>query len=237
MQLNDIRHRAHADLMLTDSHGEDDTFLWEYALRVAQSALSIAVLPGVHNHHPDQQVVYAAGLYHASGWAVGVRAGRIDRGQVLLAPLCESTAEDGAAVLESRLADLIPEEKLRRAARVVRSLPHRETDLIEAQIVTEARNLEEFGLLAVWPAVRKGMIEGKGIQAALDTWRRKREYHFWPARLKDAFRFDAVREVAKQRLSTLETFMEELARQHMGHDIADLAKTANNHAGHAPVET
>ena len=221
--------------MLSTPQGEDDSFLWEHSLRVAQSALAIAAVPEIEVLHPDRQVLYAAGLYHASGWAAAVRAGKLDRGRVLLAPLSESIAEDGAAILESRLADLLPPEMLRRAARAIRAVPHRGTDLVETQIVAEARNLEEFGLLAIWPSVRKAMIEGKGVQAALDTWRRKREYHFWPARLKDAFRFDAVRQIAERRLATLESFMEELARQHTGHDIADLAKSADHNRGRAPA--
>lgn len=232
MQLNEITHRAHADLTLTNSLGEGDTFLWEHSLRVAQSALSISRLKEVREHHPDEQVVYAASLYHASGWAIQVRSGKIDRGQVLLGPLSESAVEEGAALLESRLSNLIPAEKVRRATRVVRSLHQRDADLIEAQIVAEACHLEEFGLLAIWPVVRKGMIEGKGVQAALDTWRRKREYHFWPARLKDAFRFDTVREIAQQRLAQLEAFMEELARQHTGHDIADLTAEPGDRLRH-----
>lgn len=235
MQLNDITHRAHADLTLPTQHGEHDTFLWEHSLRVAQGALSIAALPEVHEQHPDLDVVYAAGLYHAAGWVNGVRTGKVDRTQVLLAPLGESTAEDGAALLESRLVDLMPAEQLRRAARIVRSMPHRDADLIEAQVVVDARHLEEFGLLALWPTVRKGMIEGKGVQAALDTWRRKREYHFWPARLKDAFQFESVRAIAQQRLAVLESFMEELARQHTGHDINDLPHSDNYRAGHASL--
>lgn len=222
MHLDDITHRAEVDLTLVGVHGEEDPFLWEHSRRVAQSALSIASMPLLQSQHPDEEVVYAAACYHAAGWAVRVNSGEVDRHQVLLGSLCEAIADEGATLLEARLADILPAEGLRRAARAVRTLHERNVDQIEAQIVAEARALEEFGLVSIWPTIRKGMLEGKGVQAAIDTWRRKHEYHFWPARLKDAFRFEPVRELARQRLAKLEEFMDELARQHCGHDVSDL---------------
>jgi len=222
MHLDDITHRAQADLTLVSPNGDEDPFLWEHSRRVARSALSIATLPMVQPQHPDEVVVYAAACYHAAGWAVRVRCGDIDRSSVLLSPLCDALAEDSAAVLESRLADILSPERLRRAARAVRTLHERDVETIEARIVAEARALEEFGLVSLWPTIRKGLLEGKGVQAAIDTWRRKHEYHFWPARLKDSFRYEPVRELARQRLAKLEAFMDELAHQHCGDDVSNL---------------
>ncbi len=222
MHLDDITHRAEVDLTLVGAHGDEDPFLWEHTRRVAQSALSIASLPLFQSQHPDNEVLYAAACYHAAGWAARVNAGEADRVQVLLSPLCGAIGDEGATMLEARLADILPPERLRRAARAIRTLHERDVDQIEAQIVAEARALEEFGLVSIWPTIRKGMLERKGVQAAIDTWRRKHEYHFWPARLKDDFRFEPVRELARQRLGKLEAFMNELARQHYGQDVSDL---------------
>jgi len=221
MHLDDIEHRAQVDLTIVSTTGDEDTYLWEHSRRVARNALSIASIPLIRSHRPDEEVVFATACYHAAGWAVRVRSGAIDRSSVLLSPLCDALAEASAAVLETRLADIVSPERLRRAARAVRTLHERDADQIEAQIVAEARALEEFGMVSLWPTIRKGLLEGKGVQATIDTWRRKHEYHFWPARLKDAFRFDPVREMARQRLSKLEEVMDELARQHYGRDVSD----------------
>lgn len=228
MHLDDIKHRAEVDLTLVGTHGDEDPFLWEHTRRVAQSALFIASMPLLQSQHPDEEVVYAAACYHAAGWAVRVRSGEVNRYQVLLGPLCDAITEEGATMLESRLADILPAERLRRAARAVRTMHERDVDQIEAQIVAEARALEEFGLVSLWSTIRKGMLDGKGVQAAIDTWRRKHEYHFWPARLKDDFRFEPVRELARQRLAKLEEFMDELARQHSEHDVSELANVHEN---------
>jgi hypothetical protein len=64
------------------------------------------------------------------------------------------------------------------------------------------------------------MLEGKGVQAVLETWQRKREYQFWTARLRDSFRLAPVRRLAEERLCRFEQFMEELAAQQAGSDVA-----------------
>jgi len=227
MLLDDITHRAQVDLTLVSSHGDEDPFLWEHSQRVANIALAIAAMPMIQAHDPDETVVYAVACYHAAGWASRFRSGDVTRFDVLLSPSCNALAEEGAAMLEQRLADVLSPEQLRSASRAVRILHERDVDQIEAQIVAEARALEEFGLVSLWPTIRKGMIDGKGVQAVIDTWRRKHEYHFWPARLKDAFRFEPVRELARRRLAKLEEFMNELARQQSGSDVSGAAPDCN----------
>jgi hypothetical protein len=74
----------------------------------------------------------------------------------------------------------------------------------------------------LWSAIRRGAVDGKGVQAVLDTWRRKKEYQFWTARLNDSFRFEPVRELARRRLEKFERLLEELGDQHAAVDVAAL---------------
>lgn len=216
-----IWKRARADLLIPTSKGEPDLFLWEYSWRIARSAAHIAALPEVQRHAPNESAVVAGALYHAACWAERCRAGECDRGDVLLTALSEGDREQSARMLEAAMAEVLVPDALLRALRAVRAAQERETTSVEAKIIADARSLQEFGVLSLWPLIRKGMIEGKAVQSVLDGWNRKKEYHFWEARLNDSFHFESVRELARRRLEQLERAMSELKEQHYSEDLAD----------------
>jgi hypothetical protein len=217
-----ITKRARGDLVLSTARGTPDIFLWEHSSRVAECARHVARLPEVAAGHPDEVVVYVAGLYHDAGWAIRCRAGEIDRTEVLLTPTSEAACDLAAGLLERSLDHLLPSDTLEAAARAVRLWPTRGPSFLEAEIVAEAEHLEEFGLLPLWIAVRRGIVEGKGVQAVLESWRRKQEYQFWRSRLKDSFRFAQTRELARRRFETMEKFMADLDEQHCARDLAQI---------------
>lgn len=237
MEWDAVWKRARGDLTVTTAQGDADVFLWEHSSRVAKVAQQILLLEEVQKHDPDETAVVAAALYHDAAWAIRCRAGEIEHTEILLSPLNDSAAEQAAWLLEERLADLLPPGSLERAARAIRLMHEREPQSIEAQVVADANNLEEFGLLSLWPAIRRGMIEGKGIQAAIESWRRKKEYHFWAARLRDSFRFDAIRDLADARLQTLERVMEELDEQFLGADLSAVDSPGLDHQDAASRRT
>lgn len=225
MDLEVIWKRARADLTLTTVQGGQDVFLWEHAVRVARSAEYICRIPEVQTRAPDEVAVNAAALYHDAGWVVRLRAGEIERHEILLGPAPESTCADGARMMERSLKELIPPETLERAGAAIRARNDRQTEQIEAQIIAEADNLEEFGLMFLWPAIRRGAFDGKGVQSILDTWGRRKEYQFWTARLTDSFRFEATRNLAAARLARLETFMSDLLIQQEVEDLRRVIQT------------
>lgn len=218
-----VHRRARADLALATSRGDVDLFLWEHSCRVAESARVISRLPEAAARSPDEAAVYVAGLYHDAGWAIRCKGGEIDRMEILLSPTSESSCDQAATLLEKNLAAILPATTLETASRAVRMRIERNLNFIEAEVLCEAEHLEEFGLLPLWTQVRRGLLDGKGVQAVLDGWKRKQEYQFWRARLGDSFRFDAVRELARQRLASIERFMSDLESQHCGHDVLQLA--------------
>ncbi|MDO8632705.1 MAG: HD domain-containing protein [Phycisphaerales bacterium] len=219
MDLEAIWKRARADLTLTTLQGGQDVFLWEHTVRVARSAEYICRIPEIQARTPDEVAVTAAALYHDAGWIVRVHAGEIERHEILLGPAPESACSEGARMMERSLKELIPPETLDRAGVAIRARNDRQTEQIEAQIIAEADNLEEFGLMFLWPAIRRGAFDGKGVQSILDTWRRRIEYQFWTARLTDSFRFETTRNLAVARLARLETFMSDLLIQQEVEDL------------------
>ena len=222
MDLEVIWKRARADLVITTLRGDPDVILWEHSVRVAQTAQHIARLPMIQSQRPDEAAIVAAALYHDAGWITSIRERTVDRMEVLCGPLSEADQDQGAMLMESSLAELLPKESLNVAGRAIRDVRNRSSELIEAQVVAEADNLQEFGVVSLCSAIRRGAVEGKGVQALLDTWRRRKEYQFWTARLNDSFRFEPVRELARRRLEKFELLLEELEEQHTAADVAAL---------------
>ena len=219
-RLDSIWNHAHADLVILTDRGEEDVFLWEHSVRVGRSAQFIAELPVVREQSPDEVALLAAALYHDAAWVARFREGDVQRCDILALPVNDTHRELGAAFMEESLANVLPTASLRRAAMAIRALSDRRIEPIEGQIVAEADNLDEFGLLSFWPTIRRGMLEGKGVQAAIETWHRRKEYQFWSARLNDSFRFAPIQKLAEERLAIYERMMEELETHFGGKDIS-----------------
>lgn len=222
VNLDPIWNRARADLVIATEHGESDQFLWEHSVRVARNASMIAKLPAARDLPVDTAALLAAALYHEAGWVVRCREGQVKRIEILTRTHHDAHREQSASFLETSLENILSSASLERASTAVRTMNDREIGSVEGRLLTEAENLEEFGVLSLWPMVRRGAVEGKGVQAVLDTWRRRTEYHFWTARLNDSFHFPEVRDLARRRLEGFERFMRELEAQHNSLDLQEI---------------
>lgn len=219
MDWEPIWNRARADLALGSDRAERHASVFEHCARVAETARRLAVIPAVQATAPDTAALVAAALYHEAGWVVALREARVRPEEILLRPLSDSDREDGARMLTRSLRTLLPADSLGRASLALRSLGDRNADSVEGRILSDSDNLQEFGLLSLWTTVRRGTIEGRGVKSILETWRRRKEYHFWDARLRDGFYFAEVRALAERRLATLEAFMSGLEAEEAGCDV------------------
>jgi len=217
--LNSIWNRARPDLVIVTEACEEDVYLWEHSVRVANTARIIARLPSVQARSPDENAMVAAALYQNAGWAAAFRDQEIERSAMLLRPTTAAFREQGILMMERSLAGLVPPRVIERAATAIRSRNDRIADSIEGQVVTEAENLNEFGMVAFWPNIRRGSIEGKGVRAAIDTWHRRKEYQYWTALLNDSFRIAEVQATARKRLERYEQAMAALEEQDDGTDL------------------
>lgn len=220
MDLESIQKTARSDLVLPMEDGELDVFLWEHSLRVARNAQQIAQLPGARALGVDELSTFIAGLYHDAGWASRAKSGEIDRMQVLLGPTSIGDCEVGAQVLERSLRGHVSPTVLEKAADAVRTRQDRASRSPDAIVLAEAEALDEFGVLPLWLAVRRGAVEGRGVDATIDSWIRKKEYRFWTARLTDSFSFSEVRELASLRLARIERLMAEVQLESIGQDVS-----------------
>ncbi len=221
MQLDAIWNCARADLTIKTKQGEIDLFLWEHASRFANAARHISQIPIVSEFKPDLVAVVASALYIEAGWIQMWREGKISKHEIRLSPLTNSNRDYGISMMEKSLVKLMTPDSLQRASLAIRHISQRNTKFIDTQILAEALNLNEFGFIPLWASIRRGMLEGKGVQAVIDNWKRKKEYQFWSARLRDSFRFEPVRLLAAKRLRMFERFMEDLESHHLCTDIEE----------------
>ena len=210
--------RAREDLVLLDDQGHEDVFLWEHSVRVARSTRVIAAMPEVPGDKLDHTVLTAAALYHDAGWAIGVRRHELARAAVFARATTKEQRELAADLLEERLADKLPPQALRRSVDCIDALNRRNADIPEAQVLADADYLDQIGPLLLCQVVRRLGVAGKGVQATIDAWLTRKSYHFWDSWI-EAFHFDSVRAVARDRLAKVDRFMSDLARQHGGEDL------------------
>ncbi len=213
---------AREDLLIRMEADRADATVFDHSVRVARTALQLTALPEVSKHRLDRTALNAAALYHDAGWVIDFREQRVAPGRLLAEPTSDLQRERGASWMEDRLAGHISDASLAVAVSAIRHCNLKDTDQIEAQLVAEAENLDEIGPLSIGRILRRYACDPRGLDAVLASWHRQQEYHFWPARIKDCFRFKASKRLAKERLARLEPFMHALTVCHRGEDLAEM---------------
>lgn len=216
-----VWRQAEVDLLIPVDASRTDPSLWEQAARVTCLALGISRLPETAGLKIDGVALVAATLYHDAGWAVQTRRKEISRTDIGSRPTSDAQRELAASLLETHGVKLLSDSTLRIAVRAVREWGQRATRQPEAQVVAEAHNLDQVGPQAILGTLRRHVAEARGVEVALDTWHRQQEYHYWEARLREGFRFETTRQLARQRLLAVERFMADLRRTHRLEDAAE----------------
>jgi len=202
--------RARHDLYSPAGEAPIDPVVWEHSLRVARLTEVIVAVPELANRVVDHAALTAAALYHDAGWVLQLRAGQLTAGELLCRRTCDHQRELAADWIVDRLKGILSPGGLKLAARIILGCNDRDTHLLEAQILAEAENLDEGGLQALWHMVRRQIAAGLSLADMLQAWRRQEQYHYWPAWIKECFRFPSVRTLAEQRLQVMSRFMAEL---------------------------
>ncbi len=200
----------------------DDLWLWEHSQRVMDLTQLVARLPELDEDGADLVALQAAALFHDAGWALEHQQGRHERWQLLARPTSDIQHELGAGVLEEEVGHLLPASTCHLAADAIRRCNDRETTLLEARILAEAEALDEMGMTYVLRQYRLYQSEGRPLQQLVDSWRRQAEYGYWEVRLANSFHYDATRQLARQRLAAVDAFMNALATDLHGDDLARL---------------
>ncbi|MBN1437600.1 MAG: hypothetical protein JW936_11060 [Sedimentisphaerales bacterium] len=202
--------------------GTPDRYLIDRARRVMRHCGSIARLPDTQRFQVDQECLNIAALFRDAGFAR--YANQEDRAaRMVLADLTDEDLRDfSAQIIQEKLQELINPRQMERVCSIVIESGNRSTTLIEAMILSDARNLDDMGAVGIFNEFRRYVVHGRGASDALVSWKRKIEYDYWSARLRESFRFDSVRELARRRLKTAEEFMESLERENKAGDLEEM---------------
>jgi hypothetical protein len=220
IELEEIRNRARQDLVIVTDLGFEDVYLWERSVRITASAARIAQLPDLAAYSLDPVALEITGLYHDAGWISQYQDGVVTREQIGCKLTTPVQRELGAALMERSLQDVLPADTLQYASDAIRSLNDHNVAIFEAQLVAEAENLDAFGALALWHLARKHAHEGRGLEAAIETWEAQKQYGYWTARINDSLRFEAVKRIAQERLAVFDRAIKRLTAHHRGEDIS-----------------
>ena len=105
------------------------------------------------------------------------------------------------------------EELCTRTTKVLRELTVRSPELEEARLLSDALNLDDFGVSGLFvQAMTLGRQNG-AIAAIAEGSEKRDQYGYWDARLKDGFHFEPVRQIARRRLETAQQAARMLAAE------------------------
>ena len=110
--------------------------------------------------------------------------------------------EEAAEMLLAMASADADEGLLDRGTRVLYEMPHRAPMLDEARVLADAVNLDDFGLTGLVSLCMQAGHDGEGIAQLAGALEKREQYGYWDARLKDGFHFEAVRQIARNRLES-----------------------------------
>ena len=199
--------------------GRDDTYLYDHSVRVMHVAERLSHAREAAQWRLDRFALSVAALFHQ---AATVRLEEERRTSTVYAAATMS-ADDvrqySAELAADRLKGKVPPRQLELVQDIIRHTHDPATAVNEARILSDADNLDDMGALGVWRDLRRSALEGRGVEAAVRTWERRQQYGSWEARIRDAFRLETSRRLARSRLAAAQAFMQQLSRERQADDM------------------
>jgi hypothetical protein len=223
-ELDVIRQMAQQALNVPTLAGIKDNWLWDRTLRILRNVEHICRMPELVSQtlSIDRFCLIAATYFSDSGFAHYSDAQDVSARMVLadisLSDLCDFSTQ----VVSDKLAGALAGPRVDKINKIISESSNRFSTLTEAMILSDARNLDDMGAVGLYNEFRRYIIHGKGVSDVLDSWKRKVDYRYWQARLKESFRFESVRKLAEQRFTAAEYFMNQLAVENAAHDLEEL---------------
>ncbi len=214
-----VREIAEKVLAIPTAKGNADRYLIDRANRILRHCGGIAQLNEVKRFQVDQECLNIAAMMRDSGFARYANQ-EDDFARMVLADLTDDDMRDfSAQVVQHRLSGVLNPRQMERVCSIIIESGRRDTNLVEAMVLSDARNLDDMGSVGIFNEVRRYLVHGKGVTEALASWKRKIEYEYWVARIREGFRFESVRLIARQRLQAAQTFMDSLEAENMAGDL------------------
>ena len=140
----------------------------------------------------------------------------------------KTSLEVSAQIAVRKLSGVLSEAQKINAGNIITESSNRFTKIAEAMILSDARNLDDMGVVGIFSELGILLSQGKDPSELLNAWRRKADYRYWDARLKENFRFESVRQLAQRRFNAVADFMNQLEVEISASDIKKLTATKLN---------
>jgi len=115
----------------------------------------------------------------------------------------------------------VPARQLELVQEIIRRTHDATAELAEAKILSDADSLDDIGALGVWRDLRRYILEGRAVEDTVRAWRRREQYGYWEARVRDAFNLQTARRLAESRLGAARAFMQQLEAEFETSDLPD----------------
>ncbi len=223
-EIDVIREIAQQVMMVPTLAGTTDNWLWDRAQRLVRNVEHICRLPELTeaNLPVDRFCLTAAAYFVDCGFA---RYADVEdtAARLVLADVSPSDLRDfSTQVVSDKLSGALAGPKIDKINKIIIESGDRFTDMVEAKILSDARSLDDMGAVGIFNEFRRYVVHGKGASDVLESWKKKVDYRYWQARLKESFRFESVRRLASQRFSAAEYFMNQLTVENSAKDLEEI---------------
>lgn len=222
-EIDVIREMAQKILVTPTLSGENDNYLWDRAQRMVRNTEHICRLPEVSEAGLaiDRFCLSGAAYLADCGFARYADAEDISARFVLADATPEDLRDFSTQVVSEQLSGAMAGPKIDKINKIITESGNRFTQMAEAMILSDARNLDDMGAVGIFNEFRRYTVHGKGTSDVLATWKRKIDYRYWDARIKESFRFETVRKLAMQRFEAAEYFMNQLRAENTAQDLEE----------------
>ena len=219
-----IRNLAKKALIISTPMSNRDDSLWDRNKRLIRNVELIYELPELNKAAlpTDHFCLITATHFIDTGLANHLRSGKTKAKPATRNTNNQDLLFRSTQIVEETLANAIDKVKINNINSIILESGGDSTQRPEAMILSDARNLDDIGAAGIFNEFKRHVIEGKGVSNALECWKKKIDYRYWQSRLEKSFRFEAVRKLAEQRLSTAEQFMNQLKIENDAHDLKTL---------------
>lgn len=234
-KIEDIRQIAREVLTNRAPGDETDNWLWDRTQRILRNVEHICRLPElVEADVPVDRFCLSAATCFADSGFTQYADSEDTSSRLLLANVNPTDMRDfSTQVVSEKLAETLSAGKIDKINNIIVESGNGETDLAEAKILSDARNLDDMGAAGVFNEFRRNVIRGRGVSDIMENWKRKVDYRYWQARLKESFRFETVRKIAVQRFAATEYIMNQLKIENAAQDLEDVLLESLDHTPQA----
>jgi len=221
IDISGIEKRANKALKLSFSYEFSRKFLVERASRVAASCRYISRIDEVRelDVNIDIDSLLVAAYFTYTGLAKFLKENNGFADLALISEKNQLILDYSIEEIKDSLKDTLKKDIIEKSSRIIIESSENNPIIIEAKILSDARNLDEIGAVGIINEIREIMCSGRSVTNFLKSWQSKIDYGYWQARINESFHFDTVKKLAEQRFSSADFFVKQLLFESQCRDI------------------